>query len=140
MYFPTNLINFATLHLKGWTNRGKLWGLIYLAHSAYYIQIEIKASILILGSFLDFTFSLKSCSKYRAKPVSRRRGVCIRLWSSATFSRHHLLPSMSEKKSETKNVSLTLNSKGLNSLPRHPSFGEIFKLWELAAEENYIPY
>ena len=47
---------------------------------------------------------------------------------------------MSEKKSETKNVSLTLNSKGLNSLPRHPSFGEIFKLWELAAEENYIPY
>ena len=128
MYFPTNLINFATLHLKGWTNRGKLWGLIYLAHSAYYIQIEIKASILILGSFLDFTFSLKSCSKYRAKPVSRRRGACIRLWSSATFSRHHLLPSMSEKKSETKNVSLTLNSKGLNSLPRHPSFGEIFKL------------
>lgn len=109
MYFPTNLINFATLHLKGWTNRGKLWGLIYLAHSAYYIQIEIKASILILGSFLDFTFSLKSCSKYRAKPVSRRRGACIRLWSSATFSRHHLLPSMSEKKSETKNVSLTLS-------------------------------
>lgn len=51
MYFPTNLINLATFHLKGWTNRGKLWGQRYLAHSAYYIQIEIKASISILGTF-----------------------------------------------------------------------------------------